>query len=205
MKKLTSIFVLFVLLLPVFVQAAMTSTSYSIIFDAIGVTGGEISTSTSYTISDTVSENFAQVATSTTYTVKGGFQSADFGSLVFTLSSGSLNLGTLSASTVNSASVNATVSSDTGYSLSVLNVSGTMPAAVSGGAVVAGTEGYGFTASGANSVIVGDVAVAPGVVISNTLSQAINDITALTFKAAMSATSTAGSYSQSIDLVATAH
>lgn len=204
MKKIFIIILCGLGFTPAIVYGVMTSTNYSIIFDTLGVTGGDISTSTSYTISDTVGENFAQTATSTSYTVKGGFQSADFGSIAFSLSTNSLNLGTLSVAAVNKSNVDALVSSNTGYTLSVLNVTGSMPAAVAGGTVATGTEAYGFSVSGASASFTGDLAVTNGVVMASTTNVAVNEITTITFKAAMSATSTPGSYSQTVDLVATA-
>ena len=205
-RIIIAILILLALVAPRLVFAVMTSTNYSIIFDAVGVAGGDYITSTTYSLSETIGETPVLTASSTSYKVEGGYQAAVFGSLSFTLDTNTINLGTLSTSAVNSSAVIATVSNDSsGYILSINNVVGSMPAAVTGGAVVAGIEGYGFSASGIHSSIIGDVPVAGGTVIASTSAPASNAITTLTFKAAASATSTPGTYSQIIDLVAAAN
>ena len=198
------VFSLTLLFIPQLVYGVMTSTNYTITFDAIGM-GGSESTSTSYYLSDIIGETPVAIITSTSYVVRGGFQSAIVGTLSYSLSSAVVNLGTLSSGAVNSASTIATISSDSGFTLVTANVSGVMPAAVVNGAVTAGTEGYGLGVVGAHSSVVGDVPVINGLSISSSTSQVINDPTTIVFKAAASAGSTPGTYSQTIDLVASAN
>ena len=194
------------LLVPQIALGVMTSTNYSIIFDAVGVAGGDYQTSTSYSLSETIGETPVITASSTSYMVEGGYQSAFFGSLSFILDTNSINLGVISTTAVNSSSVIATVTSDSaGYVLSINNASGAMPAAVVGGTVNAGTEAYGFSATGLHSSVVGDVPVLAGTVIASTTAPVFSEQTTLTFKASASSTSVAGNYSQAIDLVASAN
>lgn len=192
------------LLAPRFAYGTMTSTNYTITLDAIGM-GGSESTSTSFYLSDSIGDTPVLLASSTSYTIYGGFQAAITGAISYSLSSSALNLGTLSTGAINSASTVATISCDTGFTLTTANVSGTMPAAVVGGAVTAGTEGYGLSVSGTHSSVVGDVPVVNGVILSSSTVQVINDPTTIVFKAAQSSGSTPGSYSQSVDLIATAN
>jgi hypothetical protein len=204
MKKIIiTICTIFSLFIPQLVFGVMTSTNYSIIFDAVGVAGGNYITSTSYSLSETIGETPVLTATSTTYRVDGGYQAAIFGVLSFTLDTNSINLGTLSTSTVSSAAAVATVTSDmAGYLLSINSAVGAMPANVVGGVVVAGTEGYGFSASGLNSSVVGDVPVVGGTIVASTTQPVFGEQTTLTFKASASVGSVAGNYSQAVDLVA---
>ncbi|MFA6105613.1 MAG: hypothetical protein WC725_03415 [Patescibacteria group bacterium] len=201
-KKIIILSSFLTLFIPQLVFGVMTSTNYSIIFDSVGLAGGDNLTSTSYSLSETIGETPVLTSSSTTYQIQGGYQASIFGSLGISLNTNSLNLGTLSDTAVNSATAIATVTSESaGYLLTVNSATGVMPAAVVGGTVTAGTEGYGFSASGPNSAIVGDVPVVGGTIIASTTAQVINDQNTLTFKAAASSTSVAGTYSQSVDLV----
>jgi hypothetical protein len=205
-KKIFGLLSVGALFLPQLAYGEMTSTNYTIIFDAIGVAGGGYSTSTSYSLSDTVGEVGAGTVTSTSYTVEGGYQSAYFGTLSYSLDTNTVNLGSLSTSAINSANVVATVSVDnSGYTLSMANVNGVMPAAVVGGVMVAGTEAYGVSASGAHSAVAGDVPVTNGLLVSSSTAAVSGEQTTITFKATAGSASTPGNYSQTIDLVASAN
>ena len=192
------------LFIPQLVYGVMTSTNYTITFDAIGMSGNG-STSTSYYLSDIIGETPVAIVTSTSYIVNGGFQSAIVGTLNYSLSTAVINLGTLSSGAVNSANTVATISSDSGFTLTTANISGTMPAAVVGGTVTAGTEGYGLSVVGTYSSVIGDVPIINGLSIASSTAQVISDPTTIIFKASASGGSTPGSYSQSIDLVASAN
>lgn len=203
-KKFYLVASLAFLFIPQLAYGVMTSTNYTITLDAIGMSGSE-STSTSYYLSDSIGETPVLIASSTSYTIYGGFQSAIVGTISYTLSTTALDLGSLSTGAVNTASVVATISCDSGFTLTTANIVGAMPSAVVGGTVTAGTEGYGLSVTGAHSSVVGDVPVVNGVIISSSTVQVINDPTTIIFKATASAGSTPGTYSQYIDLIATAN
>lgn len=188
----------------------MSSTHYQIYADSIGVDGGNFSSSTSFSLTDTIGEPAAGTVSSTDYEVRGGFQAMDRGTLVVSVGNGgTINMGTLSPKTVGTASVDVAISTDsaTGYELSISSVSGPAPLAdvVPPAVVTAGVEGYGFSASGPDSVISGDVPVQPSL-ISSTSSPVISDVTTLIFKAAMGSGNYAGAgFSQTIGLTASAN
>ena len=122
--------------------AAMSSTNYYIYSDAVGVNGGDLSTSSLYSLQDTAGDTSAASLASPSFTLQGGYQAMERGTITISIDQNSLNLGTLSTSQVNSASTTVTVSTDStsGYTLSTGSVSGTMPAAVADGVVTAGSE-----------------------------------------------------------------
>ena len=186
-------------------QAVMTSTNYAIFADSINVGGGP-TTSTSYNVQSSIGEaTSAGFTTSTSYVVRGGFHSADAGSLSISLSATSLNLGELSTGVVKSAGtvVTVTTDSDSGYTLSISSVSGSGITAVSDGSVTAGSEEYGIGATGNDSVVSGDRAVAAGLVLASRASPASSgSATSLAFRASISGSTAAGSYSQTVALIA---
>lgn len=193
--------------IPVILYAAMSSTNYYIYADSIGLQGGGLATSTSYSLQDSVSDPMAGTATSSSYEMRGGYQAMDRGAITVTISNTSLDLGILSFGNVNSVSTDVVVTSEaiTGYTLSVESVSGSMPAAVTDGSVTAQSEEYGFTASGSQSLISTDVAVAAGRQIASASQETRNATTTLTFKASRSTGTVVGSYSQTINLVVSAN
>jgi hypothetical protein len=191
---------------PISVCALMTSTNYTIFADAVE-TGGGLSVGGAYSLEDTTGESPAAFSTSSAYEIRAGYQFMERGFLSLTLSDTALNLGTLSVPTVSSASTTATVSTDstTGYNFSTTAVVGSMIASVGDGAVTAGAEEYGFSATGAQSQIAGDVAVAPSVLIAATGTPITGSQTVLTFKAAMTPSTVSGNYSQTITVTASAN
>lgn len=192
-------------LIPQNVWGEMSSASYSIYSDVIGVSGVEISTSTTYTLSDTVGEMGALVSASSTYYVTGGYQSMVRGSISFSLTSSSLNLGILNSSAVNSAAAVATVNSDdSGYTLSIYNVSSSIPFTVADGAVTAGSDEYGLSVSGSNASVSGDVAATNGLLLVSSPTPILNDQSTITFKASTAGSATPGAYNQTIDLIVAA-
>lgn len=194
------------LLWPQVAWGEMSSPSYQIYSDAIGVNGGDSASSATYSLTDTFGDVAAAgVSGSATYSIRSGYQAAVRGTINLSLSSNSVNLGTLSTTTVSTAATVATVTvDDGGYSLSLTGVSGSMPAAVADGAVTAGVEEYGVAVSGSSALFGGDQAVVDNLAIASTSTPQFGDSTTLTFKAAMSDTSVQGSYSQSMSLTAIA-
>ncbi len=183
--------------------AAMSSASYQISADYIGV-GGGWSSSTNYTLNDSVANLGSGFVSSTSYQVQGGFVSNDSGTIGLSISATSVSLGTLSVSAVSSGSVVATVTTDqsTGFTLAVGSVSGSSPTAVSDGAVTAGSEEYGITTSGTYSAVSTHVAVVAGLTLASASVPVTNEATTLTFKASRNTNSTAATYSQTVVLSA---
>lgn len=200
--------VIFGLGIPITAFGSMSSATYSIYADVIGVNGAVYSTGTTYALSDTPGEAVAGTVDSGTYEVRGGFQAAEKDqTLSFTISNSSLDLGTLSTSAVSSAAtvLSVTCNAPTGYSLSISGTSGIMPASVSDGSVTAGSEEYGVAVSGTDSAVAGDVAVASGQVLASSASAVDSSATTLTFKASIDSASTAGTDSQTVTLTASAN
>lgn len=191
---------------PTGARGEMSSPTYLIFADTIGVAGGEVTTTSVYTLTDTFSEVAATSTTGSTYTMRGGFQAMERGSLNMTLSSASLNLGTLSATAVSSAStvVSVTTDSATGFTISLSDVSGSMPTGVSDGTVSIGVEEYGVAVSGNGAAYSGDAAVANGLTLVSRGDAVVAEQYTLTFKASKGSGSVAGTYSQNMTVVASA-
>lgn len=205
-------FVIFTIILvalgsPLLASADMSSTNYHIYGDTVGVGGGSFSSSTSYNLQDTLGESPAGFVSSTSYDLRGGYQAMEPGDLSISLSKSALNLGELTTNQVNSDSMVATITSAaaTGYSLSIGAVSGSMPASVTDGAITAGSEEYGFSASGSNAVATADTAVAVNTVIAAINRATLNDATTIIFKASRASGSAANTYSQSVTLTVSAN
>lgn len=191
---------------PLLAAAEMSSTNYHIYADTIGVNSGSFSSSTSYSLQDTIGET-PGFTTSTTYELRGGYQAMERGELTLSISDMSINLGALSTSEVKTASTIITVRSDasTGYALSISAVGGSMPSPVSDGAVSAGAEEYGFSVSGPNALLSGDNAVSAGTTLAAASQPVASDPVTLTFKASHANNSVANSYSQTIVLTVSAN
>ena len=84
-------------------------------------------------------------------------------------------------------------------------MSGTALASVADGSVTAGIEEYGVSGAGAQNSVIGDMAIAPALVLASSTVAIDGSATTLTFKAAMSSASVAGSYSQIVTLSASAN
>lgn len=196
------------LFLPYQTFAVMNSSHYSIYSDSIGLGGGSLSTSTSFNLQDTANDSPAGVSTSTGYEVRGGYQAQDLSRLSIDINPTSLDLGSVTASVLASASTIVSVTSDSasGYTLAIGSVSGSMPAAVAIGATVtAGTEGYGFSATGPDNLISGDKAVVAGTVLASSNGATSGSSEALIFKVARSAASNIATYTQAITFTASAN
>jgi len=184
----------------------MSSTNYFIYADSIE-TGGGLSVGGAYSLEDTAGESPAGFINSAIYEIRSGYQHMERGYLSFIISNDSLNLGVLSTSAVNSASTTLTVGTDsaTGYAVSFFSISGSMIAGVLDGTVTAGSEEYGFSATGSESQVTGDVAPAVSAIIASTSSPIFSSVTEMMFKASMSSATIGGNYNQSLILVASAN
>jgi len=196
---------------PSVVFSAMSSTNYFIYADTVDF-GGGLATSTNYNLQDSVGGgDSVGISTSTSYEVRAGYQAAVRGTISFSLSSNSINLGTLdTVGVVASSSVVSTVdtNSDTGYTLSISAISGTSLGAVTDGSVdgVGGTEEYGIAVSGSHAAFATDQEIASGLVLLSSSNSAVSDQSTLTFKAVRGSGSALGvNYSQSVVLTASAN
>ncbi|MDO8499097.1 MAG: hypothetical protein Q7S66_00350 [bacterium] len=188
---------------PVGVRGDMTSTNYNIYADSFS-SGGDNATGGVYALDDVIGQSPAGEMTGGTYTVNGGYMSSVSSSLSVSFDTTSVSLGVLSVGAVSTGSVVATISSDSdgGYALTVGTVSGTVITGVADGAVTAGAEEYGLAVSGTGSVVLGDVAVASALSLVSTAIPAYNTQITITFKASKSGATAAGSYSQTVPLIA---
>jgi len=208
MKKIFALTLVGLLVVPTMVFSAMSSTNYYIYADTIDV-GGSFGTSTSYSLQDSVGGVSLGISTSTSYEVLGGYQSMEKGSLSFSLSGNSIDFATPAAATLVSSTIVATINTDsnTGYTLSISNVSGTALSSVTDGAVdgVGSAEEYGLAVSGTHASFVNDQAISNSLLLSSFSSAVVSDQTSLVFKAIRSASSVAGTYNQTVTLIASAN
>lgn len=193
---------------PLSVWGVMSSTNYTIYADDFAV-GGVLSSGTNYSLQDTVGDLAVGTSTSANYEIRGGYQAMENGSISIAVSKSALDLGVLSISAVKSDSATVTVSTDSasGYSLSLGSVSAAPLAAVSGGAVVAGTEGYGVALAGVSRAFIDDRSIIQDRILASNNQPINNDQIVLTVKAAIGAGTSALALntSQSIILNASAN
>lgn len=190
-----------VLTMPSRSLGVMSSTNYTIFADSVDA-GGVLSASGTFSLQDAVGVPGAGSSTSSVYEVVGGFQSTDWSALSVSTTVATVDLGTASASSVatSSAVISITADASDGYVLSIGSVSGSSLDAVSDGAVTAGSEEYGVAVSGVDAAFSDDRAVTAGRTLSSS-STPVNSLPiTVTFKAAISSNSTAGSRSQSVTL-----
>lgn len=239
MKKTLILWTLFSLILftsnmeTVFAEA--TSTSYRVTSGTVGC-GGGTSTSTSYTLYDSLCEvggpgpsSYSPFATSTTYVLGSGFQTMqEQPHISVSYSTTTITFGTLSTGAVASSAVTVTVTTNApnGYVSSLVannalrQTSATSNTIdnVSDGGVTAGSEEYGFRTSGTNGQYNATDTCVPytgadsdspactttAKTFASSSTWASADATILTFKAAISTTTAAGSdYAQTITIITT--
>lgn len=188
------------------VASEMSSANYQIYADSVQ-NGGGYQAAGAFTLQDTLGENDSGYSSSSIYEIRAGYQYMERGYLSFDISEESINLGTLSTSSINSATTTITIGTDSisGYTLSVTGVSGSSIADVADGSVTAGQEEYGYAASGSDSLIVGDIAVATGTVVASFGGETTASSVELEFKASKNASTIAGDYAQSISFAAAAN
>lgn len=200
--------ILGLLLVPGIAYGEMNSNNFYIYADSIGLNGGEIATSTSYTLNGTTNDSPGGQVTSTSYNIYGGYQAMEVQeSLSVSLDTTALALGTLSTSVVTTASAIVTVitNSNSGYSVSFSGVSGTMVASVSDGTVTAGSEEYGVSVTGAHTAFADDRSVVAGRILASSSNPTLGDAATLNFKAAAAVGTAAATFAQTITLTASAN
>ncbi len=180
------------LLVPLVTSAVMSSSNYTIYADTFSL-GGDLSTSTNYSLQGSAVGVPVGISTSSTYEIRAGYQAMEYGSISVDFSKNSLDLGVLSPVVVKSDSTVVTISIDSpgGYTLSLGSVSAAPLAPVSGGAVVAGTEGYGIAVTGANRSFINDQPIAANLILASTNSSVVSDQETLVVKAAIGSNSNA--------------
>ena len=202
MKYFTKLnLIIAVLMLPVSVWAAMSSTNYYIYADSVE-TGGGLSSGGAYDLEDTLGEGVVSQINSATYDIKAGYQAMVLGSLSMNISDNSIDLGDLNISSVNVASTTVTITTDaqTGYSMSVQSVSGSGLTAVSDGEVTAGQEEYGLAVVGTDAVTTTDQGIISGLILANNTGPVIGRQSELVFKASISPSTPSGVRSQSVTI-----
>jgi len=201
-----------ILMLPVSVLAAMSSTNYYIYADSVE-TGGGLSSGGAYSIEDTIGQGFVSESESlgSTYKIKAGYQAMVIGSLSLNISDNSIDLGSLSTTTVTSAStiVTVTTDSESGYSASIQSAiwTGTPLTDVVDGTVDVGQEEYGIAVSGPDIPLAftDDRSVIAGRVLANKTYAATGSQTTITFKAAISPSTSSGDRSQAVEIAVSAN
>ncbi len=192
-----------VLILPISVLAAMSSTNYYIYADSVE-TGGGLSSGGLYDLEDTLGEGVISQASGATYNINAGYQAMVLGSLSMNINDNSIDLGDLNVSTIISASTTVTVTTDaqTGYTMSIQNAvwTGNPLADVVGGSVDIGQEEYGIAVSGSDAFFGDDRVVTSTQILATKNSPATGSQTVVTFKAAISPSTISGSRSQAVTI-----
>lgn len=200
MKKFAKInLVLAILMLPVCVFAAMSSTNYYIYADSVE-TGGGLSAGGVYGLEDTLGEGIISQTGGTTYNINAGYQAMVLGSLSMNISSNVINLGTLSTTTVSMSTTTVTITTDAsdGYYMSIQTAGANPLIAVGDGEVTAGQEEYGIEVIGSDAIVTTtDQGITGGLPLAQKLTPGtgVND---LVFKASISPTTISGDKSQSV-------
>lgn len=198
-------------------SASMTSENYQLQLDSVDV-GGDLATSTNYKVSGSLGEApgvHETQSTSTNYIIEAGFQAAASGvALSATLSTNAMSLGSLTTADTNEASQTLTITtnSPTGYSATItedgnLRFGDNDINDVSDGEVTASSEEYGFRTSGVagqfNSADTAITSVAKTIATTSTI--AINEQTAITYKASITHGIPVGTYSHIVTITTTAN
>jgi hypothetical protein len=194
--------------------ALMSSAHYINWMDSFNFGGEETSSSTNYKLQDTLGETGTGQISSANYGALIGFRQAEADAkMAFTTSSNTVNFGTLSTSSVSSDSITVTTTTNAvnGYVTTIYDDGNLRTAGgddidqVTDGDVTAGSEEYGIRTSGADGQMNGaDTAIttSPQAVAAHASWISSSTVT-ITFKAAISTSTAAGSYSQNVVLIST--
>lgn len=216
--KLIIITLVFISLLglwrPAISLALMNSESYINWMDSLNFGGEEASTSTNYRLQDTLGEIGTGQISSTNYAGLIGFRQSDADpKMTFAISDTSVDFGTLSTSTVSSDSITITSTTNAvdGYVTIIYETENLKTGAgadiddVADGTVTAGSEEYGIRTSGADGQMNGaDTAITTSSqTVASNASWINGSVVTITFKAAISSLTAAGSYEHSVTLIST--
>ncbi len=194
-----------ILLLPISVWAAMSSTNYYIYADSVE-TGGGLSAGGVYGLEDTLGEDIISQTGSATYSINAGYQAMVLGSLSMNISSNAINLGDLSTTSISMSTTTVTITTDAanGYFMSVQMAGANPLIAVADGEVTLGEEEYGIAVVGVDAVTTTDRGIVGGLPLAQKLfpGTGVND---LVFKAAIATSTSPGTRSQSVVIAVSAN
>jgi len=214
MKYIISSFaIIFFLFSASALHAVMTSTNYIILEDNFTTAEQGISTSTSFTLFDSLGDFPPGTLSGFSYTLYGGFYFPEEDSILsLDVSTTTIDLGTLSESSVSTASTDAAViaTMDTGYTLSLTEDGDLRSGAnniddVSDGTVSAGAEEYGIQTSGVDGLLAADTAVDGTVNIATNSDAVVSLVTQVDFSASIDGSTAAGSYAHQVTFTLTAN
>ena len=193
------------------VYAEMSSTNYRLYGDSIGSVGGRGS-STNYLLEGTGEDMPAGEGSSTNYVLLAGFQSlAEHPTFSFSVSSSSIAFGTLQVASVASSAYTVTTSTNApyGYTTTIyedgeFRVGSSTIDDVADGVITAGSEEYGVSATGTDAAFATDQGItSSGTVVASRTNWINGSATTVTHKAAISASTTAGSYTHTVTYMST--
>ncbi len=153
---------------------------------------------------------FSGMSQNGTRSLRGGFQAMELGAVSLTFNTTTVNLSDLTLLSVASSSITATVTSDGGYVLSAQE-DGNLRTGIHdiddviGGAVVAGTEGYGIRTSGDDGQQNGADVALTGIdlTIASNIGSVVGEDTIIDFRAAIDQDSIGGDYSHIVTFTIT--
>ena len=210
MYKITKLnLFLAILLLPISVWAAMSSTNYYIYADSVE-TGGGLSTGGVYSLEDTLGEGVISQTGGATYNINAGYQAMVLGSLSMNISNYAINLGDLSTTSISISTTTVTITTDAadGYAMSIQTAGWTLGTPLTpigiGGEINAGTEGYGIAVVGTDAVTTTNRGISDGLPLAQKLIPGTG-VTDLVFKAAISPLTVSGARSQSVSIAVSAN
>lgn len=193
--------------------AYMSSANYTNWMDSFNVSGEETSSSLNYQLQDTLGEIGTGTLSSANYANQGGFRQVEANPiLTFSISDNSIDLGTLSVAAISTANhtITTTTNSSAGYTTTIIEDGNLRSGAndindVADGAVTAGSEEYGIRTSGAQGQMNGaDTAITSTTQTVASYSGYINSsATTITYKAAISASTSTGTYGHTVTFVST--
>lgn len=193
------------LIKPNFGFAAMNSSNYTIWSDGVSL-GGDLSSSTNYSLQDTVGESASgENISSTNYLLSAGLPSIfEEPVLLVSLSSATASFSQINSTAVNTAGYNLTVSTNApfGYTAQAtadgnLTSGANFISAVSDGSVTAGSNEYGIAVSGTDAAFGDDRALSTSPLTVASRSNWVSaSATAISHKVSVTSGFAAGTYSQ---------
>ncbi len=193
----------------------MCSTGFIVTSDDISTGGGNINSPSFIAESDLGGKATGEDLTATSFRACAGYPctlNTSAPSITFTVSPNSVNLGTLtsSATATGTATITTTSNAGSGYVTTVIadghlrTAGGKFVPDVTDGAVTTGAGEYGIGLTGTDRAFVDDRSVTTSVrTVASSAGAVTNSSVTVTFKAAISRTVTAGSYSQIATFIST--
>lgn len=156
MTKILAILILCfsLFLFPLTVKTDMSGGNFRIYADTFSsMDDSDSSSGGGFELFGTVGEGGATNATGGTFTLRGGFQAMELGAVSVNLSENTINFGQLDTGVITSSSLVATITADSGYTLTATEDGNLRSGAndiddVVAGNIAAGTEAYGVQTTG---------------------------------------------------------